>query len=219
MITDFDIPSVGRGNTTQPLFVKLVNDEIQFVDSEITQYPWKNWLDNAGFKISTIDVVDGGSGYISKPVVNIIGNATTPATARAYISNGKVVKIEVITAGSGYLKSPIIELIGGTSINGTQARAVAIIKNDLIRSNLIKIKFDRTTQNYFITELNVTEQFTGTGVKLQYALKWSPAVSRPIGSSLPPVPVRWRWPRRPASLCRSRRRLPCSSSPDRRPSC
>ena len=174
MITDFDIPSVGRGNTTQPLFVKLVNDEIQFVDSEITQYPWKNWLDNAGFKISTIDVVDGGSGYISKPVVNIIGNATTPATARAYISNGKVVKIEVITAGSGYLKSPIIELIGGTSINGTQARAVAIIKNDLIRSNLIKIKFDRTTQNYFITELNVTEQFTGTGVKLQYALKWSP---------------------------------------------
>ena len=174
MVTDFDIPSVGRGNTTQSLPVKLINGEIQFVDSEITEYPWKNWLDNVGFKIKTIEVVDGGSGYISKPVVNITGDATTKATARAYISNGKVIKVEVVTSGAGYLKAPTIELVGGTNVNGVQARAIAVIKNDLVRSNLIKIKFDRTTQNYFITELDVTEQFTGTGSKLQWALKWSP---------------------------------------------
>ena len=70
MITDFDIPSVGRGNTSQPLPVKIVDGEILFVDSEITQYPWKNWLDNTGFKVTTIEIVDGGSGYISKPVVD-----------------------------------------------------------------------------------------------------------------------------------------------------
>ena len=174
MVTDFDIPSVGRGNTTQSLPVKLINGEIQFVDSEITEYPWKNWLDNVGFKIQTIEVVDGGSGYISKPVVNITGDATTKATARAYISNGKVIKVDVVTSGAGYLKAPTIELVGGTNVNGVQARAIAVIKNDLVRSNLIKIKFDRTTQNYFITELDVTEQFTGTGSKLQWALKWSP---------------------------------------------
>jgi hypothetical protein len=174
MITDFDIPSVGRSNSTQPLPVKLVDGKIEFVDSEITEYPWKNWLDNAGFKVNTIEIVDGGSGYISKPVVNIVGDATTTATARAYISNGKVTKVEVITSGAGYFKAPTIELIGGIDVAGVQAKAVAVIKNDLVRSNLIKIKFDRTTQNYFITELNVTEQFIGTGSKLQWPLKWSP---------------------------------------------
>ena len=182
MITDFDLPAVGRGTTTQPLSVKLKDGEIQFVDSEITEYPWKNWLDNVGFKITSIEVVDGGAGYISKPVVNIIGDCTTPATARAYIANGNVIKVEVLTSGAGYLKAPTIELLGGTDVDGTQATATAVIKNDLVRSNLIKIKFDRTTQNYFITELDVTEQFTGTGSKLQWALKWSPDLT--IGNTI-----------------------------------
>ncbi len=174
MITDFDLPAVGRGTNTEPLNVQVKNGTIEYVDSEINQYPWKHWYDNAGFKVAEIVIVDGGSGYIGRPTVTIVGNATTKATARAFVSNGRVTKIEVLTSGSGYLSAPIVEISGGLATGGTPARASAIIKNDLVRSNLIKIKFDRTTRNYFITELGVTEQFTGTASRLQWPLKWSP---------------------------------------------
>lgn len=174
MVTDFDLPAVARGNAIEPISVVALDDQIVTNDTEITQYPWKHWLDNAGFKVDELVLVDGGSGYINRPVVNIIGECTTPATARAYIANGRVTKIEILSKGSGYLRAPTIEISGGFATTGVAARAVAIIKNDLVRSNLIKIKFDRLTRNFFITDLNVTETFVGTGSRLQFPLKWSP---------------------------------------------
>lgn len=174
MITDFDLPPVIRGNTIEPLYATVSNNSITSADAEISQYPWKHWLDAVGFKVHEIVLVDGGSGYINKPVVNIIGESTTPATARAYVSNGRVTKIEILTNGSGYFSAPIVELSGGLSVDGTPASAVAIIKNDQIRSNLLKIKFDRISKSYFITDLNSTETFSGTGSQRQFQLKWSP---------------------------------------------
>lgn len=174
VVTDFDLPAVAKGNKIEPLTVTVENEAIVTNDPEINEYPWKHWLDNAGFKVDEITLVDGGSGYINRPVVNIIGVCTTPAVARAYIANGKVTKIELLSKGSGYLKAPVIEVSGGFATTGTTARAIAIIKNDVVRSNLIKIKFDRISRNFFITDLSVTETFTGTGSRLQFPLKWSP---------------------------------------------
>ena len=174
MVTDFDLPAVGRGKITEPLSIIVKDGVLEYTDSELLTYPWKHWLDNAGFYISSIDLVDSGSGYINRPIVNIIGDCEVPATARAYVANGIVTKIELLTPGSGYLSAPTIEISGGISTTGVIARAVAIIKNDLVRSNLIKIKFDRITNNYFITKLDVSETFIGTGSRLQWPLTWSP---------------------------------------------
>lgn len=174
VVTDFDLPAIAKGNKIEPLTVTVENETIVTNDVEINEYPWKHWLDNVGFIVDEITLIDGGSGYINRPVVNFIGECTTPAVARAYIANGKVTKIELLSKGEGYLKAPIIEISGGFSTTGVNARAVAIIKNNNVRSNLIKIKFDRITKNFFITDLSVTETFTGTGSRLQFPLKWSP---------------------------------------------
>ena len=43
------------------------------------------------------------------------------------------------------------------------------------------MKFDRITNSYYITSLQQTEMFTGTGSRLQYPLTWAPDIR--IGKS------------------------------------
>ncbi len=174
VVTDFDLPALAKNNKIEPLTVTVENETIVTNDEEINQYPWKHWLDNVGFKVDEVVLIDGGSGYINRPVVRFIGECEEPAVGRAYIANGKVTKVEILSKGKGYLKAPIVEISGGFATTGVNARAISIIKNDAVRSNLIKIKFDRITRNFFITDLSVTETFTGTGSRLQFPLKWSP---------------------------------------------
>jgi hypothetical protein len=175
VVTDFDLPPVADGLSSIPVVAAVGNtNEIVINNDELLTYPWKHWLDNASFYVSEIVLVDGGLGYIGNPEVIITGANTVQATAKAYVSNGKVTKIQVITSGTGYFSAPTVELNGGLTTTGVAARAVAFIKNDLVRSALIKIKFDRITSKYYITSLNVTEEFSGTGSRLQFPLKWSP---------------------------------------------
>lgn len=175
MVTDFDLPAAFRQNKIEPVYVQL-NDQNQLITdgNEINEYPWKHWADFYKFEVSDIALVNQGDGYITRPVVEFVGDCTIPATARAFISNGKVTKIELLTGGSGYTKAPQIIISGGLRENGTPARAVSRIKNNFVRSSLIKIKFDRITKSYFITDLSVNETFLGSGSKLQFLLKWSP---------------------------------------------
>ena len=183
-VTDFDlIPVIDLNSSIVPLTVAVSDTgEIQASSSEIASYPWKHWYDHVGFKIISLDIVDGGSGYIGRPVVKITGGFGTGAEAKAYISNGKVNRIEIISAGTGYLKTPTITLDGGLSATGTPARVVAVIESEVVRSNKISIKFDRITRNYYVTELTESETFVGTGSRLQFALKWSPVAS--VGDSV-----------------------------------
>ncbi len=175
-VTDFDLlPVISSNFEVNPLKVTLdENGEFQTVYPEINTYPWKHWLDNVGFKIESIDIIDGGSGYISAPVVEIEGGFGTGAVAKAYIANGKLSRIQLISGGSGYLKAPLITISGGLSVDGVQARAAVKIESEVVRSNKISIKFDRISKTYFVTEITETEQFTGTGSRLQWELKFSP---------------------------------------------
>lgn len=180
-VTDFDLPPVNDNGKTTTVGTKLVNGVIEVDNPAVQSYPWKHWLDNVGFELTSIAVVDGGSGYQTAPVVKIISSSGSGATARAFISNGKVTRIVLLTPGKGYLSAPTIVLDGGISTTGTAGRAVAIIGNGVVRSNLIKMKFDRTTQTYFITHLEETETFTSTGSRLQFPLQWAPDIR--IGKS------------------------------------
>jgi hypothetical protein len=172
--TDFDLPAHLENTTVVPLNVRVTNGIIEASSNVITQYPWKHWLDNVGFEITDIIVVDGGSGYITPPQIRLESTSGSGAQARAFVSNGRITRIVLLNNGSKYLSAPTVVLDGNTS--GTPARAVAIIGNSVVRSNLIKIKFDRITQGYFITQLSETETFTGTGSQTQFVLKWSPDI-------------------------------------------
>ena len=178
-VTDFDLLPVSHEGVNSPLFTNNIDGDIQANDPAILTYPWKHWLDNVGFEITSLKLVTQGSGYVTEPVVRIIDRNSNnqnvvAATARAFITNGKVSRVVLLTPGSGYLTAPEIVIDGGLEENGTPATAVAIIGNSVIRSNLIKMKFDRTSRTYFITELEETATFAGTGSKLQFILKWAP---------------------------------------------
>ena len=176
VVTDFDLPPVynTETDTLSSILTYTSDNGIEVGDSAIRLYPWKNWFDNVGFKVTDIKIIDGGTGYISQPVVKIVGKSTTTAVAKAYIANGKVNRIVVITSGTGYLTAPSVIIDGGLSSTGTSARVVAIIAGGTTRSSLIKIKFDRTTSTYFITQLQETETFVGVYRKQQFNLAWAP---------------------------------------------
>ena len=175
-VTDFDLSPVYENDKITTIDTIVQDGQIIADNPTIQTYPWKNWLDNVGFEIVSLELVDSGSGYLTEPVVRIISDSGTGATGRAFIANGKVNRVVLLTSGKGYLSAPTIVIDGGLSSTGVAARAVAIIGNSVVRSNLIKIKFDRISQTYYITQLKETETFVGTGSRLQFALKWAPDI-------------------------------------------
>ena len=181
--TDFDlIPLVTDNLTVIPMSVTVnAAGTIDALSNNILEYPWKHWHDHVGFTIQSIEIFDGGTGYINQPVVKIEGGFGTGASAKAYISNGKVNRIDLISGGTKYLNAPTITLDGGLSEGGTAATVVAIIESEVVRANKIAIKFDRITRDYYISENTETETFIGTGSRVQFALKWSPRIE--IGSA------------------------------------
>ena len=176
-VTDFDLPpKLNEDLTIDPVNAFVDSGGIFSYDTELNQYPWKHWKDHVGFTIQDIVIVDGGSGYIDNPVVNIIGGYGSGASAKAYVSNGKVNRIQLISSGTGYLKAPEISIDGSLGVDGVQARAVAIIESEVVRANKISIKFDRISKTYLVSEITETETFLGTGSRLQFSLKFSPVL-------------------------------------------
>ncbi|MEI7852790.1 MAG: Ig-like domain repeat protein [Planctomycetota bacterium] len=109
-----------------------------------------------GGEITTINVLDGSSGYLSAPTVTISGGNGNGATATATLLNGKVdvinvlnggsgysgatagtptialrriVTIPVLSGSSGYLTAPLVTI---TDTSGTGATATATLKNGVV---------------------------------------------------------------------------------------
>ena len=186
-VSDFDLLPVYDAETKEVSQISsFTNTEgnIQLSASEVQVYPWKNWTDNVGFTVTSLKLTNSGSGYVTNPTVIITGNSKVAATAKAFIANGKVARIVLLSSGSGYLKSPTITIDGGLSENGIPATAIAIIGNSVVRSSLVKMKFDRITQSYFITQLEQTETFTGTGSRIQFPLVWAPDLRNNVSSAM-----------------------------------
>ena len=184
-VTDFDLQPNYTNNKIKPVETTYSNNSISVVDPAIRTYPWKFWNDNVGFSIIEIRIVDGGSGYANIPEVVIsdpTGPNSVPATAVAYITNGKVNRIVLTnidqygSAGKGYLSAPTITINGGLDIDGIPAKAVAIIGNSVVRSNLTGLRFDRVNQTYYLANLTQVDTFKGTGSLLQFSLLWAPDI-------------------------------------------
>jgi hypothetical protein len=56
---------------------------------------------------NTINIIGGGSGYTTAPIISFsVAGSTTPATATANLTGGVVTSITVIDGGSGYTSAP-----------------------------------------------------------------------------------------------------------------
>ena len=78
--------------------------------------------------VTAVNVTNGGTGYITQPVVSITGGGATSdnqASATAQITDGAVTGINVVQGGSGYTSIPTVTLTGG---GGSGATATAICR-------------------------------------------------------------------------------------------
>jgi len=175
-VTDFDLSPIISKNVLAIIDTQVVNGKISANNSLIRSYPWKFWIDNAGYSITEIKIINGGSGYVTQPQVVFTSTSGSGATAQAFFTNGVINRLILLTPGSGYLSAPSIRIVGGLAENGTAAKAVAIIGDTKARTNLIGLKFDRLTYTNYIDSLDVNENFTGTGSRLQFPLAWAPDI-------------------------------------------
>jgi len=67
--TDFDLPAFYDGNTIRN--INLSTDILT-----LNTYPYRFWRDNYKKYVTEIDVVHGGSGYITAPTVTLVGGTT-----------------------------------------------------------------------------------------------------------------------------------------------
>jgi len=147
----------------------------------VLQYPYRSWYDNFTHSVNAIAVYDSGEDYITPPTVKIIsapGDLGAGATARAYISLGKVYEIEIIKPGTGYTLTPTVYLEGGLGLAGKPAKASAYLSNGKVRSNNLTLKFDRIGYNREIVDLSYTDQFIGDGQAYTFNLTWVPRLDR-----------------------------------------
>ena len=165
-VADFDLPP------TYSIFDGQANP-VNSTSFEISQYPWKWWVDNKGFAVTAIEVYQQGTEYLTPPKVLIEGNGVG-ATARAFISNGRVSGIQMLTQGSGYLTAPTVTLVGGNASTAVQARATAIIGNPQVRVFDLSLKFDRLSANGIYENFSQTQTFTATGSSSVFSLNYAP---------------------------------------------
>jgi hypothetical protein len=175
-VTDFDLPSVFTNNALSVVTSFIVNGKISVDTPAIQTYPWKFWADNLGFKVVDLQIVSGGSKYVTTPEIIFNSNSGSGAKAQVFFTNGIINRIILQDSGSGYLSAPTIEVKGGLAVGGTPARIVAIIGDGVVRSNLTAIKFDRVGQTTYINDINATETIYGTGSQLAFNLSWAPSI-------------------------------------------
>ena len=175
VVTDFDLPPAydSQEGKILPQDVKVRDGVIVGTNANLETYPNKNWLDNFGYKVVTVKIVNPGSGYITAPVLSLTSASGTGATLQAHIgTNGKVTKVDVVTTGSGYITAPTITELSNLSDGGTPATYSVQIGDNPVRGIHTVVKFDRTTGTYIHTIISQTETFTASGSKFEFDLIW-----------------------------------------------
>ena len=173
VITDFDLaPTYNRlSDVIETDQSTVSNNQLVGASEDLDLYPAKYWKDNLGYKVTEIKIANAGSGYAQPPVILLEGGGGSGATAKAFISRGRITQIKVTNAGSGYLSAPRV-IINGNIVDGEQAVASAILGDGVVRGIRTISKFDRVSGNFYITSLSNTETFTGTGSATKYNLQY-----------------------------------------------
>jgi len=93
-------------------------------------------------QVRSIEISDGGKGYVNAPVVTITGGGGTGATAAAGVTNGVITSIEVSDGGKGYTSVPTITIAPPEVINWTEfADNLEAYKNTLLPTTAYNMAF------------------------------------------------------------------------------
>ena len=172
LVTDFDLPP-NHNEVTKEIQTSdavMRNNSIENIDNKYQSYPYKSWIDNNQYDVISIEVANGGSGYLSTPKVIVSGDNGT--TAEAFLSRGSVKEIQITNKGGKYYTAPTVTIEGNLADDGVAATASAILGNPNVRSTHMVMKFDRVSGKTYIADIDTTETFTGTGAKNKFTLEW-----------------------------------------------
>lgn len=138
-MTDFDVPAYYLSSSNRyrsPNGSETIDEFI--LDLEAYQ-PWR---DNHKFNIISIEVVDGGSGYLAVPAITITGGGGVGAKAEAILIDGSVASVNILDGGRGFTSTPTILVSEG---GDTTAILAARLGNDKVRKFNTTVKLDRTS--------------------------------------------------------------------------
>lgn len=111
----------------------------------------------SGNAVSSVTVINGGSGYLVPPAVVFTGGAGTGATAVANINaSGVVTSITVTNGGSGYTSNPVVyiaPLPGGVGASG-------IFNTDITANRILTLDANRTFGRMILGDLSSTQIYT-----------------------------------------------------------
>ena len=79
--------------------------------------------------VASIRVTNGGSDYVTRPTVTLLGGGGTNASAEAVISNGVVTSVNLTNVGSGYTSAPQVVFSGGSGQGATAESLVDGVLN------------------------------------------------------------------------------------------
>ena len=179
-LTDFDVPAYYDTTLALPQYISPIllpydhaTTTVQNTlsdragNSEIwTLEPWKQWFNHYLLSVTSVTIIDGGIGYLTPPVIEVVGDATVPAVLTATINSaGQVVNINIVDPGEGYSATPTITITGGS---GSGARAVALMGNSLVRSIKTVMKYDRCEYTATVVEWQANVSYTD-GTLVRYA--------------------------------------------------
>jgi hypothetical protein len=184
-ITDYDVPAYYNRELTIPQFVSPIllpytqsgsliqsNASDAASNAEIwTLDPWKDWFNNYLLNIQSVNVINGGVGYTQVPQIVISGICIREPVMQAVINSaGRVVAVNVLDPGEGFSTECVITFVGG---NGSGAKAIAVMGNDLVRSIKTTIKYDRYEYSTSIVEWQANTTYTN-GTQVRYINRvWS----------------------------------------------
>ena len=111
----------------------------------------KPWNDNYSLRVSSLVILNQGTGYIIDPSITISapdlpGGVT--ATARARTNSDKIIEVILLENGSGYTRTPTITITGA----GTGCIIAPRMENITSREFDITIKFDRITYSSIVKD-------------------------------------------------------------------
>ena len=164
--SDFDTPQANNV-TSDPVEVLIIDNKV-VSNAKVNDSSWQNWVDHLGFLIESIEIIAGGTGYMTPPNITLEPNNNT--ILESSISNGVLTGITIVEKGDLYLSTP--RIIIPQPLSGTPAIAVVRVGNGLMKSHSTAIKFDRISKSTQISKLWENEEFIGDGIKEQYDLQW-----------------------------------------------
>ena len=110
--TDFDLPAIYDGSVIRNLSLTKESDL-----ALMNAYPYNEWKNNYKKYVSSISVIDGGSGYITAPTVTLVGGATT--TVGPFQVNGLSLAGE--TSGTSGYFYPAYTAVADANLSDSQA--------------------------------------------------------------------------------------------------